>query len=245
MNARLTAATALRLLAQLRRDPRTVVLLLAVPSLLLVLLAAMLGEQPAAFDRIAPALLAVFPLITMFLVTSIATLRERLSGTLERLLTMPVAKADLVAGYALAFTVVTLVQVAVASAVALGPLGLDVRAGAGPVVVMAVLAALLGMALGLCLSAFASSEFQAVQFLPAVLLPQLLLCGLFLPRTQLPDALRVVADVLPVSFAVDGMGLLSSSTGWSGALLSDMAAVAAYAVAALVLAATSLRRRTA
>ena len=190
MTARVTLATARRVLAQLRGDHRTVALLLVVPLVLLTLLRYVFDDQPAAFDRIGGPLLALFPFTTMFLVTSVAMLRERTSGTLERLLSMPVGKADLLVGYALAFGLVAVVQTGLASALALGPLGLDVAGTAWLVVLLAVLNALLGTALGLLLSAFARTEFQAVQFLPAVVLPQLLLCGLFAPRQAMAVPLR-------------------------------------------------------
>ena len=144
------------------------------------------------FDRIGPALLAMFPFIVMFLVTSVTTLRERSSGTLERLLAMPMGKLDFLLGYALAFGLVAAVQSALAVALSVGLLGLDV---AGPVwllVVVAVADAVLGTALGLFVSAFAQTEFQAVQFMPAVVLPQILLCGLFVAAR--PAARRARGD---------------------------------------------------
>jgi ABC-2 type transport system permease protein len=192
-------------LRQLRHDPRTIAPLLVVPVVLETLLRLVYDGKPAIFDRIGAPLLDIFPLITMFLVTSIATLRERTSGTLERLLTMPLAKLDLLLGYALAFGAFAVLQVAIATGVALTVLGLDVAGPAWLILVLAVANAVLGTALGLFVSAFAASEFQAVQFMPAVILPQLLLCGLLLPREQMQTVLRWVSDVLPLSYAVDAM----------------------------------------
>src|SRR5579859_2484988 len=116
--------TAGRVLAQLRHDPRTVALLVAVPSLLMVLLCYVF-DSAAVFDDIPPALLGFFPFLMMFLIASITMLRERTSGTLERLLTTPMAKLDLLGGYGLAFAAVAAVQVALAVLVSLG-LGLSV-----------------------------------------------------------------------------------------------------------------------
>ena len=151
---------------------------------LLTLLRFVYADAPQVFDRVGGPLLALFPFVTMFLVTSVAMLSERSTGTLERLLAMPLGKGDLLGGYALAFGSVAVVQTLLASALCLGPLGLDVAGAPGLVVLLAVLDALLGTALGLLLSAFARTEFQAVQFLPAVVLPQLLLCGLFAPARR-------------------------------------------------------------
>ncbi|MEU3495243.1 ABC transporter permease [Kitasatospora cineracea] len=247
MNAatRRTLATARRVLAQLRHDPRTVAMLLLVPCLLLVLLKYMYDGQPRTFDRLGPELLGVFPLLVMFLVTSVAMLRERTGGTLERLLTMPLGKPDLLLGYALAFGAVALVQAALASALTTGVLGLDVAGPTWMLFAVAVADGLLGMALGLLVSAFAATEFQAVQFLPAVLLPQLLLCGLFVPRAEMAPVLRWASDVLPLSYAVDAMGRTTAQGGVGGRVLADLAVVAGSALLALALGAATLRRRTA
>lgn len=245
MNPRITLATAGRVLRQLRHDPRTIGLLLVVPVVLVTLLRLVYDGKPQIFDRIGAPLLGVFPLITMFLVTSIATLRERTSGTLERLLTMPLAKLDLLLGYALAFGAFAVLQVAIATAVALGPLGLRVAGPAWLILVLAVANAVLGTALGLFVSAFAASEFQAVQFMPAVILPQLLLCGLLLPRGQMQTVLRWVSNALPLSYAIDGLTRVTSTPGVPGAVLADLGIVLGCIVAALGLGAATLRRRTA
>ena len=245
MSARVTFATARRVLHQLRHDRRTLAMLLLVPCILISLLAWLFSDSPEVFDRIGPALLGVFPFITMFLVTSVATLRERTSGTLERLLTMPMHKLDLLVGYALAFGVIAMLQALLAAGLALWVLGLDVAGPAWAIVLVAVADALLGMALGLLVSAFASSEFQAVQFLPAVILPQFLLCGLLVQRDAMPSALSAISDWLPLSYAVDAMGELSRSPDFTGAVARNVIIVAGCALAALALGAVTLRRRTA
>ncbi len=244
MSARITLATAHRVLLQVRGDHRTVALLLGVPLVLLTLLRFVYDDRPLVFDSIGGPLLALFPFTTMFLVTSVAMLRERQSGTLERLLTTPMARGDLLAGYALAFGALAVVQTSVASAVALGPLGLDLAGPTAAVVLLAVLDALLGMAIGLLLSAFARNEFQAVQFLPAVVLPQLLLCGLLADRDDMAAPLRWASEVLPLTYAVDGMQELSRSSEVTGRLALDLGVVAAVTVGALALGALTLRRRS-
>jgi ABC transporter DrrB family efflux protein len=245
MNARITLATARRVLAQLRRDPRTIAMLLVVPCVLIALLAWLFDGKPQVFDRIGAPLLGVFPFVSMFLVTSVATLRERTSGTLERLLTMPMGKLDLLLGYALAFGAVAVAQALLASAVSLGVLGLDVQGPVWALVLVAVLNALLGMALGLFVSAFAATEFQAVQFLPAIVLPQVLLCGLISPREDMAQALQWVANVLPMTYAVDAMQEVTSAATLTGTYARDAVVVGTCAVAALVFGAVTLRRRTA
>jgi ABC-2 type transport system permease protein len=244
MRIAITLATTRRILLQLRHDRRTVALLLVVPSLLMILLRYVL-DLPAAFDRFGPILLGVFPFIVMFIVTSIGTLRERTSGTLERLMTTPLAKLDLLLGYALAFGITALFQVAAVSVIALTWLGLDLQGPIWTLLLVGLLDALLGMALGLFASAFARTEFQAVQFMPAFVLPQLLLAGLFVPRDQMSDVLRWAADVMPLSYAVEAMQELSRHGSVTGVLARDIAVIAGCALLALVLGAATLRRRTA
>ena len=192
MSARSTSATATRLLQQLRRDHRSLVLILVVPPVLMTLLRYVFGEQSGAFDRIGPPLVGLFPLILMFLITSIAMLRERTSGTLERLMSMPIAKLDLLLGYGLAFSVVAAAQATATAVVAFAVLGLETTGAIWLVVLLAIANAVLGMSMGLLLSAFATSEFQAVQFMPAFLMPQFLLAGLFAPRERMARPLEVL-----------------------------------------------------
>src|SRR4051812_24803402 len=167
MSLRLTFGTAARILRQLRNDRRTIALILVVPTVLLTLLRYLYDDAPLLFDRVGLIMLGVFPLVIMFLLTSVAMLRERTSGTLERLLTTPIGKVDILLGYGLAFAVAAAVQAAIASALAYWLLGLDTLGPPWLVAVIAVANSVLGMALGLLVSAFANSEFQAVQFMPA------------------------------------------------------------------------------
>jgi ABC-2 type transport system permease protein len=243
MSPRLTLATAGRVLRQIRHDPRTIGLLVLVPCLLMGLLAWIYLDTPV-FDRVGAPLLGVFPFVVMFLVTSIATLRERRTGTLERLLTLPLGKGDLLGGYALAFGGLAALQAVVATGFAVGVLGLDVAGNGWLLLVVAVVNSVLGTSLGLFLSAFASSEFQAVQFLPAFILPQFLVCGLLVSRDQLPTALERLSDVMPLSYAVDAMRTISTQPAGTGDVLRDLAVVLAFAVAALAAGAATLRRRT-
>ncbi|MFJ8957696.1 ABC transporter permease [Streptomyces sp. NPDC102381] len=245
MNTYRTTATALRVLRQLRHDPRSIALMLLVPCVMLFLLRYVFDGSQATFNSIGASLLGIFPLITMFLVTSIATLRERTSGTLERLLSMPLGKADLIGGYALAFGTVAVVQSLLATGLALWVLDLDVTGSAWLLLLVALLDALLGTALGLFVSAFAASEFQAVQFMPAVIFPQLLLCGLFIARDQMQPILEGISNVLPMSYAVDGMNEVLKHTDLTATYLRDVVIVAGCAVLVLGLGAATLRRRTA
>ena len=206
MNPRLTLASAGRVLAQLRHDHRTVALVVVLPCVLIGLLAWVFDGTPV-FDRIGAQLLGVFPFVVMFLVTSVATLRERQSGTLERLMTLPVApRRRRRSATPWPSASLAVVQAVVASLFA----HLRLRARrAGPALVA-------GRHRGVGRAArhhprargelrSPRTEFQAVQLMPAIVLPQFLLCGLLVPRDDLPDVLERVSDVLPLSYAVDAL----------------------------------------
>lgn len=238
-----TLATAGRVLAQVMHDPRTIALMLLVPSLLIGLIAWIFTETDA-FSRIGPAMIALFPFVVMFLVTSIATLRERRSGTLERLLSMPMAKGEFIFGYALALTLVAIVQTVIAVSFAIWVCGLQIEGQLWLLFAVAALDALLGISLGLMASAFAHTEFQVVQFMPALVIPQFLLAGIILPREQLPGALQAIGDWLPLSHAIDALSDAAAGTTDSATAI-NMLLIAAWIAAALLIGSLTLRRRTA
>ncbi|GAA1135466.1 ABC transporter permease [Kribbella jejuensis] len=245
MTPRVMFAIAARVLAQLRRDGRTVAMLILLPAFFISLMWWMFHDKPTVFDQVGGPLLAVFPSIIMFVVTSVTTLRERSSGTLSRLFTMPMSKLDFLLGYALAFALVAVVQALVVVSIALYLLGLDIKGAAWQLGVVAVLDGVLGAALGLFASAFAATEFQAVQMMPAIMIPQILLCGLFVPRDQLPSVLHAISDILPLSYAVDAVLGVAKGNDLTTGTGGDTLVVAGFILAALGLGAATLKRRTA
>ena len=243
MSPRIAAATAVRVMRQLRHDPRTVALVLVVPVVLVTVVKYVFEGSPV-FDRIGGPLLGVFPLISMFLVTSITMLRERTTGTLERLMTMPLAKLDLLAGYAAAFALVAAAQALLVSAVSFWLLDLHVAGAKWAVILLAVGNAVLGTSLGLFVSAFARTEFQAVQFLPAFVFPQLLVCGLLAPRDHMARFLEIVSWGAPLTYAYDALD--RTTRGVYGArIAADVAVVLGLTAVALLAGSLTLRRRTA
>ncbi|MGZ4358772.1 MAG: ABC transporter permease [Gaiellaceae bacterium] len=244
MSARVTFATTLRVLTQLRRDPRTIALILLVPTLLVFLFEQIFSVRRPVFQGIGGPMLGLFPFIAMFLVTSITMLRERVSGTLERLMTLPLAKLDILFGYALAFALLAAAQTTIVSIVAFEFLGLDTAGPAWVVVLLAVTNATLGMALGLFVSAFAQTEFQAIQFMPAFVFPQMILCGIFTPRAQMAGWLRGVSDVLPLTYAYDALARVTQRDLFDTRFWVDLAVVLGAMLLALALGASTLRRRT-
>jgi ABC-2 type transport system permease protein len=244
VSMRMTAAVAARVLAQLRRDPRTLALVLGVPCLLETLLKELFAGQSLVFQHVGAPLLGLFPFATMFLVTSITMLRERTSGTLERLMTLPLGKLDLLGGYGFAFAALAAIQASAVSLLAFGALGLETHGSRWIVVALAIGNAVLGSALGLFCSAFAQTEFQAVQFMPAVVFPQILLCGLFVSRGAMATWLRWVSDVLPLTYAYDALAHTAAGA-FDNRFAADVVVVAAAALLSLGLGAATLRRRTA
>ena len=243
MNAVRLGATAGRVLRQLSHDPRSIALMLVAPSLLVGLFAWLFSDSDGVFDRVGGPILALFPFVVMFLITSITTLRERRSGTLERLMTTPLGKADFILGYALAFGLMATLQAVVTVTFAVIVCGLEVEGAIWLLGLVAVVDALLGTALGLLASAFARTEFQAVQFMPVLVFPQIILGGLFMPRDQMPDVLYAISDWLPLSHAIDAVAAVAAGDD-VGDVVRPLLFVGAFTVGALVLAALTLRRRT-
>jgi ABC-2 type transport system permease protein len=247
---RLTLATTGRVLRQLRHDHRTIAMMVLLPSVLLGLLYLLWKDQPtppgqpSTFDRVGLTMLGIFPFVVMFLITSIAMLRERTSGTLERLLTTPLARLDLLLGYGTAFGLAAAVQAVVTVTVATTLYSLEVAGSIWLVVLIAVVDAVLGVALGLLASAFARTEFQAVQFMPVIVLPQFFLCGLLVARDQMAGWLQAISDVLPLTYAIEALQEVGRSATATGTMWRDVGIVAGAALLALALAAATLRRRT-
>lgn len=244
MSVHILASTTQRILRQLRHDRRTIALMLIVPTLLLSVLYFMYEDQVPVFNRVALIMLGVFPFTIMFLLTSIAVLRERTSGTLERLFTTPVGKLDLLFGYGIAFGIAAAVQASITAALAYWLLDLETAGSAGWVLLIAVTNAVLGVSLGLFFSAFARTEFQAVQFMPIVVLPQVLLSGLFVARDEMAGWLEAISNALPVTYAVDALMEVGANPEPTSTMWRDLGIVFGVVVLALILGAATLRRRT-
>lgn len=243
MNLRRTFATTRRVLAQIHHDPRTIGLLLVVPSLLIGLMAWLFSDT-GVFDIVGPAMIALFPFIIMFLITSITTLRERQGGTLERLLALPTGKLDFILGYTLAFGLLAILQSSIAVGFAVWVCGLEIQGSMWLLLTVAIADAVLGTALGLLASAFAQTEFQVIQFMPALVFPQILLGGVFLAREDMPDVLHAISDWLPLSHAIDALNAVARDSEDAGYVGVKLLIIGAFIVGAIVLGSVTLRRRT-
>jgi ABC-2 type transport system permease protein len=243
-------ATTGRILRQLAADHRSVAMILVVPSLVITLMYFMFHDAPhrpgapSPFNSACLVMLGVFPLVVMFLITSITMQRERVSGTLERILTTPLRRFDLLAAYGTAFSIAAAAQASFACIVAFWFLGFSTAGSPLLVFLIAIINAVLGVGLGLLCSAFARTEFQAVQFMPVVIVPQLLLCGIIVPREALPEWLQWISNVLPASYALEALRQVGAYPDLTAVAVRDIAVVVGFAVLALGLAAATLRRRT-
>ncbi|MFM6980555.1 MAG: ABC transporter permease [Micrococcales bacterium] len=238
-----TLAISQRVLRQIANDHRTVALMLIVPSLLTGLFAWMLNSDKM-FNNIGPRLVGLFPFTVMFLLASITTLRERQSGTLERYLTMPMRRGEFIIGYALAFGLMAILQSAITLAFAIYVCGLELDDNFELLLLAAVANAILGLSLGLFASAFAKTEFQVIQFMPAFIFPQIILGGLFVSRDQMPEELATLSDWLPLTHSLKALTEISSGASSDDVLL-EIGIVAAVSLGALLLGALTLRKKTA
>ena len=225
-------------------------MIVVVPSAIIALMYFMLHDAPrrpgapSPFDDACLIMLGVFPLVVMFLITSITMQRERASGTLERILTTPLRRLDLLAAYGTAFSIAAAAQATLACVVSFWLLGLETAGSPALVFVIAIINAVLGVGLGLLCSAFARTEFQAVQFMPLVVVPQLLLCGIIVPRDLLPGWLQWISNAMPASYALEALRQVGAHPGLTSTALRDVVVVIVFAVLAMGLAAATLRRRT-
>ena len=244
MSPRLILATAGRILRQVSHDPRAIAVVLVAPMVVITLLHYLFDERQPLVSRIELIMLAIFPIIMMFLLTATAMVRERTSGTLERLMTTPLGKGDVLFGYALAFGLLATVQVCVLTVFARWVLGMEVSASIVYVLLTAIVGAQLGVAFGLLASAISTSEFQAVQLFPALIIPQLMLCGLFGPRDQMNDVLHAISSALPITYAAEALTELFTHPEPNEQYWVSLGVTVGCVLALLLIAAATLRRRT-
>lgn len=243
MNPKRIFSTNKRVLRQLKHDHRTLGLVFFMPSVLIVILYYVFEGNSRLFNNIAPLLLGIIPFTLMFIVSSVAVLRERTSGTLDRLLTSPITKLEIILGYGLAFAILALIQALIATVITINILSVPILGSASSILLVAVLSGVCGMSFGLLFSAFSKNEFQAVQFMPAFVLPQFLTCGLFIPREQMADFLRYFSDFMPITYVVTGLNEIKLTDQFSSQLAHSVLIICVFIVFSLALGSISLRSK--
>ncbi|WP_247729179.1 ABC transporter permease [Halovivax limisalsi] len=225
-----------RILRTMRGDRRTLALVFVAPALIVSLL----GEVFARPEPVAHVVLAVIVFFLTYILTAIGFLRERTSGTLDRVLVAPVSRTGLVVGYVLGYGVLAAVQSVVLLLAAVAFLDVSFANGILRFVGVELLGAFAALGTGIVLSLFADSEFQAIQFIPVVITPQVILGGTFRPVSELPTALEYVALAMPITHLVGAMEYVVLG-GDAGEFRVSSAILIGFAVAAVALAALVVR----
>jgi ABC-2 type transport system permease protein len=202
------------------------------------------GPGLDTLDYFGAAFIGLVVFFLVFVVTIIAFLRERSQGTLERLMASPLRRSEIVAGYMAGFTAVAALQAVEVALFTLYALHVHNQGNVGLIVLMTLLMGLVAVNLGVFLSMFSTTEFQAVQFIPLAIVPQVLLSGIIFPVSSEPGWLQGISRVLPLTYGVDGLHrvMLEGAGLASGSLLLDLGVVAAFAVALVFAATLTLRR---
>lgn len=200
------------------------------------------GPEYTQTDALAPLFVGLFAFLFVFLLTSVSFLRERSQGTIERLMVSPLSKSELVLGYVLGFLLFAMVQSLLILVFVVYVLLVQHAGNLGLIFLVMLALTIGGVSMGIFVSAFARNELQVIQFIPLLLVPQILLGGLFFPVATLPVVLKQFAYVLPLTYAnfalrdvmIRGLGIVD--------IWRDLAALVAFATLMIVASALSLRQ---
>ncbi len=230
-----------RIIHQLIRDRRTMALIVVVPLVVITLIGLSFPEG-TVLDYIAPAMLATLALFFSFLLTGISFLRERSQGTMERLMASPVSRIDIVFGYLFGFFIFALTQTLIILLFTIYVLDVNYSGDLWQIFVFQIVVIIGSVNLGIFLSTFARNEFQMVQFIPLIIVPQMFLCGVIWPVEQMPDYLQWLSKVLPLTYAVDGLRDIMLAGKNLLDVWVELAVLIGFAVVISVVAALTIRR---
>lgn len=230
-----------RVIRQILRDRRTVGMIVFVPLVMMTLIGLSFPDE-TVLDFIAPALLAALALFFSFLLTGISFLRERSQGTMERLMASPLTRLDIVVGYLLGFFVFALLQTLIIFFFTIYALGVSFQGNLWEILLFQVFIIAGAVNLGIFISTFARNEFQMVQFIPLVIIPQLFLAGVIWPVEQMPDYLQWLSAALPLTYAVEGLRDIMLSGMNLGNVWLDITVLIGFTVITALLAALALKR---
>ena len=238
-NQALTIAA--RVMHQLIRDRRTVVLIVLVPLVVIALIGLSFPEG-SVLDFVAPALLATVALFFSFLLTGISFLRERSQGTMERLMASPVSRVDIVVGYLFGFFIFVLTQTLIVLLFTIYVLDVQYQGDLWQIFLFQIVVITGAVNLGIFTSTFARNEFQMAQFIPLIIFPQIFLSGIIWPVEQMPDYLQWLSKILPLTYAVDGLRDIMLAGKNLLDVWFELVVLVAFAAVMSVLAALTLRR---
>ena len=230
-----------RIIHQLIRDRRTVAMIVVVPVVVMTLIGLSFPEG-TVLDDISPALLATLALFFSFLLTGISFLRERSQGTMERLMASPVSRFDMVVGYLFGFFVFALTQTLIILLFTIYVLDVRYSGDLWQIFVFQIVVIAGAVNLGIFISTFARNEFQMVQFIPLIIIPQIFLCGVIWPVAQMPDYLQWLSKILPLTYAVDGLRDIMLAGKSLLDVGFELSVLVGFAVVISILAAITLRR---
>jgi ABC-2 type transport system permease protein len=230
-----------RSIQQLARDHRTIGLIIIVPLVIASLIGVSIPNK-AMLNQTLPALLATLILFFGFLLSGISFLRERSQGTRERLMASPVSRLDIILGYLIGFLLFAIIQTLVLFFYTVYVINIDFLGELWQIILFQVLIGILSVCLGIFISAFARNEFQMIQFIPLIIVPQVFICGVLFPVNTLPDWLQWIARFLPLTYGVDGIRAMMLEGKGLVDIGKEIAVLAGYAIALMALAGISLRR---
>ena len=236
-----TFTVARRVMLQVVRDRRTIALILIAP-LVIATIAGFSIPDKSVLDNAAPGILAALILFFGFLITGISFLRERTQGTLERLMASPMSRMDIVAGYLLGLLLFALIQTLIMFFYMIYVLDVSFQGDLWQILVFQVLMGINAVFLGTFFSAFARNEFQMIQFIPLIIVPQIFISGLFIPVSQLPVVLEWASKFLPLTYGVEGIKALMLQGQNLLDIGKDVGVLTGYAAGLLILAALTMRR---
>lgn len=230
-----------RIVRQVGRDRRTLGLIIVVPVVVMTLIGLSFPDR-SMLNYIAPALLATIALFFSFLLTGISFLRERSQGTLERLMATPVSRLDVALGYLFGLSVFAVLQTLIIFFFTIYVLDVTYQGELWQILVFQFIIIVGSVNLGIFTSTFARNEFQVIQFIPLIILPQVFLGGVLWPVEQMPGYLQGVSSVLPLTYAVEGLRDVMLAGKSLADVWLDLAVLAGFTVVASVLAAITIRR---
>jgi ABC-2 type transport system permease protein len=236
-----TLTIAGRTMRQLLRDRRTIALILIVPLIIASLVGVSIPNK-MILNSTLPAMLAMLVLFLGFLLSGISFLRERTQGTMERLMASPASRLDIVGGYLLGFLTFAIVQTLILFFYTVYVLHVDFRGDLWQIILFQIIIGVMSVCLGIFISVFARNEFQMIQFIPLIIVPQVFICGLLFPIDQLPGYLQWIAKFLPLTYGIDGIRALMLEGKGLLDIGKEVGILMAYVVGLMVLAAISLRR---